>query len=97
MAANRPLTLDEVIEELGGAQAIQEQSDTFKQVVAYFYANESFFIEEHPYKWIAVTKDRVVAIGDSMESVFDEAGQKGFFNPDVLVRFLDPDPPALIL
>lgn len=97
MAEDRDLTLDEMIEQLGGIEAINERGATFKQVVEYFYANERSLIEQHPHKWVAVTTDRVVAIGDSMEGVFEEAWRKGFFNPNLFVQFLDPDPPMLIL
>ena len=97
MATSESLTLDQVIEELGGIETVQQQNETFHQVAAYFYDNQASFVEEHPHKWIAVTKDRIVAIGDSLESVFCEAKRKGFSNPNVLVRFLDPDPPALFL
>ena len=100
MAESRSLTpdeIDEIIEQLGGIEAIEQMNDTFDKVVKYFYANERSLIEEHPYKWVAVTTDRVVAVGDSMESVFEEAWRKGFFNPNLFVQFLDPDPPALFL
>ncbi len=100
MAESRSLTLDEIdeiIEQLGGIEAIQEQNKAFKQVVEYFYANERSLIEEHPHKWVAVTTDRVVAVGDSIESVLEEARGKGFSNPNLFVEFLDPDPPMLIL
>ncbi len=97
MATSEPLTLEQIIEELGGIETVQQHNETFHEVVAYFYDNQASFVEEYPYKWIAVTKDRIVAIGDSLESVINEAKRIGFSNPSVLVRFLDPDPPALFL
>ena len=97
MAEDRSLTLDEIIEQLGGIEVIEQWDDTFDKVVKYFYANERSLIEEYPYKWVAVTTDRVVAVGDSIESVVEEARGKGFSNPNVFVEFLDPDPPMLIL
>ncbi len=90
-------TVREMIEGLGGFEAIRQRSEEFRQVVDFFASQEKFLVKEHPHKWVAVTKDKALVFGDSLEDVLAKAEREGFTNSDILVRHLDPNPPALLL
>ena len=90
-------TVREMIQGLGGLEAIRQRSEEFRQAVDFFISQEKVLVAEHPYKWVVVTKDKDVVLGDSLEDVLAEADLGGFRNSDILVRYLDPNPPALLL
>ena len=54
-------------------------------------------MEKYPDKWVAITMDGVVAIGDSKNDVLDEVESQGVRRRDVVVEYLETDPPVLIL
>ena len=54
-------------------------------------------MEKYPDKWVALAMDGVVAIGDSKNDVLDEVERLGVRRRDVVVEYLETDPPVLIL
>ncbi len=58
---------------------------------------DSALLEKHPRKWVAVGKDEVLALGHSMEEMFDSLETDGSRKAEYVTEYLDPDPPILIL
>ena len=46
---------------------------------------------------MAMGREGVLAIGDSMDEVLREVEGRGLHGADIVIEFLDPDPPLLIL
>ena len=86
-----------VIEEMGGARAILDDLSEFRQLVDRMWKARPELMEKYPDKWVAVAMDGVVAIGDSKNDVLDEVESLGVRRRDVVVEYLETDPPVLIL
>ena len=54
-------------------------------------------IEQYPDRWVAVGLDGLLTVGDTEDEVFKVIDEKGIPRSDVVVEFLDTDPPMLIL
>ncbi len=86
-----------IIEGLGGAKALIDEMDDYHQIVACMSKERPSLVERHPDKWVAMGKEGVIAVGDSMDEVLREVEGRGLHGADVVIEFLDTDPPLLIL
>ena len=89
--------VEEIVDNLGGVKALREGKDEFHQVVSRMDEERASLVKEHPDKWVAMGKDGVLAVGDSMEDVFGAVESAGLRGSEFEVEFLDSDPPDLIL
>ena len=87
----------EVIGSVGGVRALREGNEEFHEVILRMDKEYDSLIKNHPDKWVAVGKDGVLAVGDSMEDVFAEVESAGLSGSEFEVAFLDSEPPDLIL
>ena len=87
----------EVIEGLGGAKALIDEMDEYHEIVTRMRKERSNLVERHPDKWVAMGKEGVLAVGDSMDEVLKEVEGRGLHGTDVVIEFLDTNPPLLIL
>ena len=87
----------EVIEGLGGAKVLMDEMDEYHEIVARMRKEHPSLVERHPDKWVAMGQKGVLAIGDSMDEVLREVESQGLHGADVVIDFLDTDPPLLIL
>ena len=90
-------TVQEMIEGLGGEEAIQQRFQEFRELIDFFASIQKTLIAQHPNEWVVVTKDRQMVFGESLDDVLAEAEQEGLRSPDILVRHLDPNPQPLFL
>ena len=74
----------EVIEGLGGAKALMDEMDEYHQIVARMRKERSSLVERHPDKWVAMGREGVVAIGDSIDKVLREVEARGLNGADVV-------------
>ena len=86
-----------MIEETGGVETLNEEMEEFQRVVDRMFHERAALKEKHPNKWVAMGKNGVVAVGDSMDDMFDRVDSQGVRRNDVVVEFLDTDPSPLIL
>jgi hypothetical protein len=91
------LRKEEIIELLGGAEALKKSSLDFQRVTERFWQEREALVQKYPRKWVLVSKDGVLTVGDTFDQVWEFALSKGLRRPQVLTEYLDPDPPALIL
>ena len=87
----------EIIEGLGGVRALMDEMDEYHEIVARMRKERPSLVERHPDKWVAMGQKGVLAIGDSMDEVLREVESQGLHGSDVVIDFLDTDPPLLIL
>lgn len=66
-----------VIEGLGGAQAIVDGIREFSKIHSRLRSEWASLMENYPDKWIAMGKEGVLAVGDSMDSVLEEVESQG--------------------
>ena len=53
--------------------------------------------ETHPNRWVSMSKDGVVSVGDSIEEVVAATETQGISTADVTVEYPDLNPERLIL
>ena len=87
----------EIIEGLGGAKALMDEMDEYHQIVVRMRKERPSLVERHPDKWMAMGREGVLAVGDSMDEVLREVEGRGLHGADVVIESLDTDPPLLIL
>ena len=88
---------EELIERLGGAEAIRQSLADFREVTDRFRRDEKGLIDQYPNKWAVVGKDGLIAAFDSLEEAGAFARANGLQNPHFVIEYLDPDPPLLVL
>ena len=93
-------TLEEqerIIKQMGGAEKLREEAAAFGRVVERYDARRKELLERYPNQWIAFTESGVVANDEERANVVRAARAQGLYNPYVIYRFVDPDPPIVIL
>ena len=92
--------LIEYVENLkrpGVMEARRERSLRFDKILDRMSRERVTLTEKHPGKWVVMGEDGIVALGDSLGQVVDEAHRRGLRGSDLAIEFLDPDPPIYIL
>ena len=87
----------EIVEGLGGPGALIASMQEYHEIVVRMRNERATLMEAHPNQWVAMGKDGVVAIGDSIDAVIEDAESQGLRGSDRVIEFLDTDPPILIL
>ena len=86
-----------LVDNLGGVNKLRKGNDEFHKVIIRLDQEHAGLMEKYPDKWVAMGKDGVIAVGDSMEEVFAEVESAGLSGSEFEVEFLDSEPPDLIL
>ncbi len=89
--------ISNLIEELGGVATLPEGEDEFLQAVKRMWAERDSLVERHPGKWVAMGKDGVVSVGDSIEEVLSVADAENASRPEMVIEYLDPNPATPVL
>ena len=89
--------LEEVLESVGGAEVLRDQFDRFERVTRNFHRHQAEWTALYPHRWVIVTAEGVVTDTDSLEDAVAWAHREGLDSSDCIVRYLDPDPPTLLL
>ena len=89
--------VNDTIRGLGGVNALRERKDEFHLVVVRMDQERASLMDKYPNKWVAVGRDGVLAVADSMEDVFSEIESAGLSGSEFEVEYMDSDPPDLIL
>ena len=102
MGKELPISSDQgaakaVIEKLGGEESMVRELEEFRSLAMLVEQEEGTLVEQYPHRWVAIGKDGLVAVADTLEEVCDAARGKGFGNSEYLARYLDPHPPIYIL
>ena len=86
-----------MIEEMGGARKLIDDLAEFRQLRIRMSEEHTGLIEQYPCRWVAVGLDGLLAVEDSEDEVLKAIYDKGIPRSDVVVEYLDTDPPVLIL
>ncbi len=84
-------------DDLGGVDALREGADEFHQAVKRLWPERDTLVQRYPGKWVAMGKDGVVHVGDSMEEVLSAADIRPDDISETVIEYLDPNPATLIL
>ena len=86
-----------VITEMGGVQQLAVEIREYHEIVVRMRAEQAELLKKHTDRWIAMGRHGVLAVGDSMKEVLEEAERQGVDSGDTVVEFMDTSPPLLIL
>ena len=87
----------EVIKGLGGVKGVRDGLAEMHAAWKRMERETETLLKTYPDKWVAMSKDGVVAVEDSLEDVFVKVDASGLRRNAVEVRFMDTDPKMLIL
>lgn len=86
-----------VIEEMGGVGALLDDLTEFQDLAARMKKEYPCLIAKYPDRWVAVGGDGVRAVADSRDGVLNAIKSRGLCSDDVVIEFLDTNPPVLIV
>ena len=95
-----PRLLDEafeMIEEMGGARVLLDDLAEFERLQIRMSSEYETLLADHSDKWVAMGRAGPLAVGDSEEDVYRAVADLGHCRSNVVVVYLDTDPPALLL
>ena len=78
-------------------QKLAEGMREYHKIVVRMRLEQPELIRKYPDKWVAMGRDGILAIGDSMDEVLEEVERQGVDSGETVVEFLDTSPPLLIL
>ena len=87
--------IKEMIEFFGGEEEMKRGNELFHQVVLRMDRDRAALTEQYPYKWVAVGKDGLLEVGDSLQEVNEAVKARGMKNSEYVLHYLDPDPPPI--
>ena len=87
----------EIIEELGGVKSIREGLAEMDTAWRRMDRESETLLKLYPDKWVVMSKDGVVAVGDSLEGVFNKVDTLGLCRNSINVKFIATHPRTLIL
>ncbi len=87
----------ETIKGLGGANGIRKRLAEMHAIWQRIEQGRETLLKTYPDKWVAMSKDGVVAADDSLEGVFAKVDARGVHRNAVKVKFFDTQPKTLIL
>ena len=87
----------EVIKGLGGVKGVRDGMAEMHAAWQRMEREGETLLKTHPDKWVAMSKDGVVAVEDSLEGVFAKVDGTGLHRNAVDIRFIDTNPKTLIL
>ena len=90
-------TVKQIIDELGGAKALMKEMGEYQETVRRMRKERAHLAAEYPDKWVAMGREGLLAAGDSMDQVLEQLEAEGVDGEDVVIEFMDTDPPLLIL
>ena len=86
-------TVNRIINELGGAKALTEEMDEYQEIVLRMRKERPHLAADYPDKWVAMGREGLLAAGDSMDQVLGQLEDQGVDGVDVVIEFMDTDPP----
>ena len=86
-----------IIDRLGGVEALQEGREEFHEAVLRMNRERGALMELYPDQWVAVGRNGVIAVADSLEDVLARVESAGLCDSEFEVEFLDADPADLLL
>ncbi len=87
----------EMIAEMGGAGALIDDLAEFQKLRELMSQRRSLLTERYPDMWVGMGTSGLLAVGNSEEEVIRAIEEQGIRRADIVVEYLDTNPPALIL
>ena len=86
-----------MIEEIGGVGALLDGFALRRRLSVRISEMYASLLERYPDKWVALGDGDVLAVGDSMDEALNAMEKLGIDRSAAVVRYIDTDPPILLL
>ena len=86
-----------IIRKVGGAATIRDGLRRYRRQAGLMVALRKELTDRYPNKWVAMSDDDVVCVGDTLKDVLAELDRKGISRGDAVVEYLDTEPRSMIL
>ena len=99
-ALEKEQLLDEacgLIEKMGGVDALLDGLASRRKLSVRMNEVYTDLLDQYPDKWVALADSDVLAVGDSMDEALSAMENLGIDRSAAVVRFMDTNPPILIL
>ena len=73
----------------------QAEMKAYARTSEFLHSKFGELLSRHPGKWVAAFDERVCAHADTLDRLLEILDEYGIPRQLAVVRFLDPDPPAL--
>ena len=86
-----------IIEENGGAAAIHAGLRDFGQRAKLMNTIHDDLIKKYPNQWVALLRGDKMCVGDTLTELLSEIDEKGLDRKSAVVKYLDTDPPLMVI
>lgn len=90
-------SLRAMIDYFGGIEAMHERMALHHAAQLRLDNERATLVKTHPYKWVAMSGAGVLAFGDTLEDVVARISGRDRQKCQLVIEYLDPDPPLLVL
>ena len=78
-------------------ERVAEELREFSKTAMLLSSDGPRMVDEYPHQWVALQAGEVQANTDDFESLLEAIDSLGIPRAETIVRYIDPDPPTLIL
>ena len=89
--------LEDLIESMGGHEAVRESLRRFEERCDRFYGRWAEFVSKYPDHFVALAVDDTVLASETLEGIFAEIDGRGFRRGDCVVKYVSAKPEVWIL
>ena len=87
----------QIIESLGGAKVLMNEMDEYQEVITRMREERPNLVVSYPDQWVAIGREGVLGVGNSLDEVLGQVEALGVNTGEVVIEFMETDPPLQIL
>ena len=86
-----------MLNQMGGAAGLRARMDAFSKRVDRMRSEHPALRDKYPNKWVAMSKDGVAAVSDTLDELYTILDEKGISSDDVYHSYINTNPITWIL
>ena len=86
-----------LLEQMRSAEEVSKALTAFRADIERFEAIQPELLKSNPNEWVAFIDGEVKAFAKSLAKLLTKTDRLGIMRESLIVRYLDPNPPTLIL
>ena len=87
-------SFERAVEAAGGPEEMARRMDDFSRRSDVMNANRKQWTTLYPYKWVALSDDDALTVGDDLDDLLRKLDEAGKRRTGLVVKYLDPNPPV---
>ena len=86
-----------MLNQMGGAAGLRARMEGFSERVDRMWSEYPTLRDKYPNKWVAMNKDGVAAVADTLDELYTILDEKGISSDDVYHSYINTNPITWIL